>query len=208
MIRAGIRASRPLRGRANSGLWNGIETRKALLILCGESKIHRTRTARTTWGLEPQPTPRFRPLAASLELQVDLLPEGVATVSIDVEALRGRLGPVIRGEQPGSVPLHAGEARRPLNGGPDRAFVHDATGVRDGDSIRHDGVTVLVEDVSSEWIPDVRSARLRLGHAALGQERETRQAERACPARLPHFHGQPSGGSPSSFGQQKQLARA
>src|SRR6187551_3787564 len=32
MIRFGIRAARPLRGRANSGLWNPIETRKALLI--------------------------------------------------------------------------------------------------------------------------------------------------------------------------------
>ena len=32
MIRVGIRADRPLRGRANSGLWKPIETRKALLI--------------------------------------------------------------------------------------------------------------------------------------------------------------------------------
>jgi hypothetical protein len=32
MIRFGIRAARPLRGRANSGLWNPIETRNALLI--------------------------------------------------------------------------------------------------------------------------------------------------------------------------------
>src|SRR6187200_1610639 len=32
MIRSRIRAARPLRGRANSGLSNPIETRKALLI--------------------------------------------------------------------------------------------------------------------------------------------------------------------------------
>jgi len=42
MIRSEIRAARPLRVRANFGLWNRIETRKALLTWCGESKIHHT----------------------------------------------------------------------------------------------------------------------------------------------------------------------
>src|SRR6186713_156850 len=32
MIRSGIRAALPLRGRANCGLWNPIETRKASLL--------------------------------------------------------------------------------------------------------------------------------------------------------------------------------
>src|SRR6187402_252725 len=38
MIRFESRAARLLRGRATFGLWNAIETRKALLIWCGESK--------------------------------------------------------------------------------------------------------------------------------------------------------------------------
>src|SRR5688500_99072 len=39
MIRSGIRAARPLRGRANSGLWNPIETMKALLICVANQRF-------------------------------------------------------------------------------------------------------------------------------------------------------------------------
>src|SRR6187402_1180049 len=39
MIRSGIHAARPLRGRANSGLWNRIETRKALLICVANQRF-------------------------------------------------------------------------------------------------------------------------------------------------------------------------
>src|SRR6187402_104715 len=44
MIRFGSRAARPLRGRPTSGLWNPIETRESVVDLCGESRIHHTRT--------------------------------------------------------------------------------------------------------------------------------------------------------------------
>src|SRR6187399_3071431 len=50
MIRFGIRAARPLRGRANSGLWNPIETRKALLIYVANHRI--TTLARERAGVE------------------------------------------------------------------------------------------------------------------------------------------------------------
>src|SRR6187200_2165109 len=47
MIRSGNRAARPLRGRAIAGLWNPIETRKALLICVANQGF----TTLGSWGM-------------------------------------------------------------------------------------------------------------------------------------------------------------
>ena len=54
IIRIGIRAARPLRGRANSGLWNPIETSKALLIGVANQRFTTlvARSLRATRGLK------------------------------------------------------------------------------------------------------------------------------------------------------------
>src|SRR6187551_2175920 len=56
MIRSESHAARPLRGRGTFGLWNPIETRKAFVDLCSESKIHHTSLAAGPGGLSVSPS--------------------------------------------------------------------------------------------------------------------------------------------------------
>src|SRR5688572_29656840 len=93
MIRSGGRAARPLRGRATSGLWNPVETRKALLICATNQRF----TALAGSGARLRDRLRARQLTGPSFRLVSPLPPG-AVAQLGERRVRNA-------EVRGSIPL-------------------------------------------------------------------------------------------------------